>query len=238
MPAPAFQVVHHLVIINFYWSLANLLPLWPLDGGQLYRLAMLRFFKPVRAERIVHGTALAMLGAVVYFLGRGLSVSGTGDMFFVLILITLAMQNISALQRGSSGAPVRTLNKHAVELFRGAVLAYERGDDGEAVRLCHQLRAENNVPPEVVKRTWALLGIATTRKGNFEEALSYLRRAPDSPEVVEATAQCFYQLEMYEALEALVQTHAFERLPGDTRDTIVRALTDASAACRRCEPTG
>jgi stage IV sporulation protein FB len=230
LPSPLDQAAHNLVYINFWWSLANLLPLWPLDGGQLYRLGMLRLFKPVRAERVVHVTALLVLIGAIYFVGRG-------DMFFMLILITLGMQNVTALQNGGSGTPIRSQNKHAVELFRNAVLAYERGDDKEATRLCHQLRAENNVAPEILKRAWALLGIATTRKGDYEEALSYLRRAPDSPEVVESTAQCFYQLEMYEALEALVQTKAFERLPRETREAIEKALVAGVASCRKqqCE---
>jgi Zn-dependent protease len=224
LPQPFDHMVWSLVTINFTWSIVNLLPLWPLDGGQLYRLGMLKLFAPVRAERITHVTALAVLGLAVYFVGQG-------SMFFTLLLITLAMQNIQALQHGS-GSPVRRVNKLAVDLFRNALAAYERGDDTEAARLCHQLRAENNVPPEVMKRAWALLGVVTTRKGDFEEALSYLRRAPDSQEVVEATAQCFYQLEMYEALEALTQTKAFDRLSRDTREAIVKALVEATSARR------
>ncbi len=225
LPTPFDMAARNLISINFYWSLVNLLPLWPLDGGQLYRLGMLRIFKPVRAERIVHITALTVLVGLVLWMGGG-------NLFFMLILITLAMQNISALQHGS-GTPVRTQNKAAIELFRGAVMAYERGDDEEAARLCHQLRKENNIPPEVMKRVWALLGITTTRRGEYEEALSYLKRAPDSLICVGATAQCFYQLEMFEALDALVQTRAFDRLPNDTKETIVKALVDAKAACRR-----
>jgi len=231
MTPALYEMADHLVYINFYWSVINLLPLWPLDGGQLYRLGMLKLAKPVRAEQIVHVTALVLLVGLIY-------VMGANSMFLMLIAITLGMQNITALQNGGSGAPVRNVNRQAVELFRNAVLAYERGDDREAARLCHQLRAEGNVPAEVMKRAWALLGITTTRKGDFEEALSYLRRAPDSPEVVEATAQCFYQLEMYEALEALVQTKAFERLPSETRDAIVKALVDGTAACRNCSGAG
>jgi stage IV sporulation protein FB len=226
LPQPFDHMVENLVHINIVWSLVNLLPLWPLDGGQLYRLGLLRMLNPVRAERVTHATALVVLGLAVFYMGAG------GGMFFMLLLITLAMQNIQALQHGS-GTPVRRQNKLALELFRNAMLAYERGDDTEAARLCHQLRAESNVPPEVMKRTWALLGVTATRKGEYEEALSYLRRAPDSPEVVESTAQCFYELQMYEALEALTQTKAFDRLPHDTRDAIVKALVDATAGQRR-----
>jgi Zn-dependent protease len=228
MPAPLREMAANLVEINFFLSGLNALPLWPLDGGQLYRLGMLKLAKPAQADRIVHISALILLAGLLYYIG-------TDSPFTMMIALVIGMQNITALQNGTNGAPVRAVNRHAVELFRNAVLAYERGDDAEAARLCHQLRAESNVPAEIVKRTWALLGITTTRKGDFEEALSYLRRAPDSPEVVEATAQCFYQLEMYEALEALVQTKAFERLPGETRDAIVKALVDGKAACTHCD---
>lgn len=225
LPQPFDQMLSYLVYINFFWSFVNLLPLWPLDGGQLYRLGLLRIMKPTTAERVTHITALAVLGLSLYL------VSNAG-LFFMLILMMLAMQNIQALQHGS-GMPVRRQNKLAVELYRQAMQAYERGDDDEAARLSHQLRAESNVPPELMKRCWALLGVTTTRKGEYEEALSYLKRAPDLPEVVEATAQCFYQLEMYEALEALTQTKAFERLPRDTREAIVKALAEATVGMRR-----
>ena len=78
----------------------------------------------------------------------------------------------------------------------------------------------------MLAKVWAILGVTTTRKGNYEEALSYLRRAPESPDVVEATAQCLYQLGMFESLEVLVNTKAFARLPSDTRADIIGALAE------------
>ncbi len=35
MDDPGVIVFQVLIYINFWWSLLNLLPIWPLDGGQL-----------------------------------------------------------------------------------------------------------------------------------------------------------------------------------------------------------
>ena len=62
-----YYLVESLWFINFYWSLVNLLPLFPLDGGQLFRLGMVRVVKPARkAERVVHivGISIAGIGLV------------------------------------------------------------------------------------------------------------------------------------------------------------------------------
>jgi cytochrome c-type biogenesis protein CcmH/NrfG len=143
----------------------------------------------------------------------------------LFILAMTAWQNVQALSDGNPSTP-RKDNPFARELLTQAEAAYAAGNDDEAARLSHQLRSEAHVPPQLLARAWAILGVTATRQGNFREALSYLKRAPDMPDVVEATAQCFYQLEMYEALEALVSTRAFARLPSQTRETILGALRD------------
>jgi hypothetical protein len=114
------------------------------------------------------------------------------------------------------------------ELWKQAEAAYDAGREDEAIRLCHQLRNEAHVPAPIMARVWAILGVSATRKHEYEEALSYLKRAPDMPDVVEATAQCFYQLGMLDALEALVGTRAFGRLPKETRDAIQAALHESA----------
>lgn len=221
-------VLSYLAFINALYTAFNLLPLYPMDGGQLFRLGMLKLMKPVSAERATHAVGLLVILGLAYVVYQ-LQVIRFGPIT-LLIIGLMAMRNIQGfLNPMASMEPVRRDNAFARELFANAERAYEAGDDDEAARLCHQIRAENNVPPQVLARTWAMLGVIATRKGEFEEALSYLRRAPDLPDVVEATAQCFYQLEMYEALTALTQTKAFTRLPSDTREQILTALREATA---------
>jgi Zn-dependent protease len=215
-----------LVWLNLIWSIFNLLPLYPMDGGRLFRLGMLQLFKPGRAERITHAVGLLGVASLALAIHRFPSVM-PGGYFTMFILAGLAFRNLQGLTASRSSEPVRKDNTFARELMLAAERAYERADDEEAERLCHQIRAEGSVPPAVLARTWAMLGVISTRKGHFEDALSYLRRAPDAPDVVEATAQCLYQLGMYDELSALTSTRAFNRLPNDTRRTILDALHEA-----------
>jgi Zn-dependent protease len=231
--APGVQVLlAELVFWNLFWSLFNLLPMWPMDGGQLLRLGASKLFKPARGERITHVISLAVVlliaaGSYLFDLA-GYVFSGP---FMLFILAITAWQNVQALADRKQRPAERGENPLARDLLQRAEAAYQAGNDEEAARLSHQLRAEAHVPAPLQARARANQGVTATRKGSYEEALSYLRRAPDMPDVVEATAQCFYQLEMYEALEALVSTQAFTRLPSQTRSAILDALRD-------CAPVG
>jgi stage IV sporulation protein FB len=207
--------------LNLYWSLFNLLPMWPMDGGQLMRLGASKIWQPARGERITHIVSIVVVVLVAFWAFT----TGYGLMMLFILAFT-AWQNVQALSNGPSQPQVRD-NPRARELWREAEAAHEAGRDDDAVRLCHQLRSEPNVPPAIMAKAWAVLGVSATRKHDYEEALSYLRRAPDQPDVVESTAQCFYQLGMFDALEALMGTRAFARLPSDTRDAIQRAVRDA-----------
>ena len=102
---------------------------------------------------------------------------------------------------------------HAVAVEQAAVVALQLA-----------VEAAHNLPVKALSRAWTILGVSTTRKGEFEEALSYLKRAPDDPEVTEALAQCLYQLDMLAELQALTETKGFARLPSTTRAQITAAL--------------
>jgi stage IV sporulation protein FB len=224
IPQQAFtmgQFLSFLLGVNIFWSLFNLLPLWPMDGGLLFRLGMLRLFKPARAERVTH-----IMGLLLVAVGVALATRYSPHLFTYLILGMMGWQNFQALSSGSNGQPVRRENPRAKELLGQAERAYEAGEDDLAARLCHQLRAESNLPPNVLARAWTILGVTTTRKGEYEEALSYLKRAPDSPEVIEASAQCLYQLDMRDELEGLTRSKGFAQLPKDTQQQIRTALQE------------
>jgi Zn-dependent protease len=208
--------------LNLFWSLFNLLPMWPLDGGQLLRLGASKLWQPARGERITHIVSIVVV-AIVAFASY---LMGMGQLTLIILAIT-AYQNVQALSAGASASPVTRENPFARELLKNAEAAYAAGDDETTARLCHQLRNEAHVPTPILARAWSLLGVTATRREHYEEALSYLRRAPDSTDVVEATAQCFYQLGMYEALEALCGTRAFAKLPSETREAILVALRDS-----------
>jgi Zn-dependent protease len=227
-----FSGLYTLASVNLVWSIFNLLPLWPMDGGQLMRIGASTVLKPLRGERVTHIVSIT----VVVLIAVGTQVQPFasfipfGGPYTMIILAMMAFQNFQAMQASGGQAPVRRDNPFARELLAKADLAYQNGQDDEAARLCHQIKAESQVPPHVMARAWAMLGVTATRRGEYQEALSYLRRAPDLPDVVEALAQCFYQLEMFESLEALVSTRAFTKLPTETREAIMNALSDGLAA--------
>lgn len=208
-------VVNMSIWVNVAWSLVNLLPLWPLDGGQLFRLAMLRLAKPKRAEQVTHITALTLLALA---LALGFVYDTTLLLFLVL---WIAWSNIAALRSGTASGPIRTTNKHAAALLERAREAYEREDFTEAARLGHQIRAETNVADKVLRETWRILGVSSARLGEHREALSFLRHAPSTPDVTEARIECYYALGMDSQLDALLGSSEFAALPEARRQEIL-----------------
>jgi len=224
MPAgPVRMVLANLALLNVFWSVFNLLPMWPMDGGQLLRIGANKLWQPTLGNRITHIVSILVVLAVAGLLYK---LNWTNSPMMLIILALMTWQNVQALQAGA-GATVHVENPLARELLGQAERAYQEGNDDKAALLCHQLRDQPSVSPQLLARCWAILGVTATRAGRYEEALSYLRRAPDMSDVVEATAQCFYELGMYDALEALAGTNAFARLPSDTRETILTALRDS-----------
>lgn len=201
--------------VNILWSLVNLLPLWPLDGGQLFRLGMLRLFRPKRAEQVTHYTALALLGGALAF---GLA---QGTSLLILLVIWIGWSNISALRGQSESGPVRTTNPLAKELLAKAVAAYDREDFAEAARICHQIRSESNVADKVMREMWRVLGVSAARLGDHLEALTFLRHATPSTEVTEARIECLYALGRDRELTELLESNDFQQIDKQRQDEIV-----------------
>jgi stage IV sporulation protein FB len=207
--------VNNSIWVNIVWSIVNLLPLWPLDGGQLFRLAMLRVAKPKRAEQITHFTALGLLALAA---ALGFVYGGTLLLFLVL---WIAWSNIVALRSGSVSGPIRMTNKHAAAVVEQALLAYEREDFAEAARLCHQVRSENNVPEKVMREAWRILGVSSARLGEHQDALTFLKHAPPTRDVVEARVECYYALGLDSQLDGLLASGEFAAIPEERRREIL-----------------
>ena len=176
---------------SILWGLINLFaPIYPLDGGRLFHL-LLRRLMPEASARTwalrVSMAALVLAGAYAV----------TAQAFFlVLVVFMLGMDNYNALQ---SGAPLvsrgsgraRPMSDFGKELLSGAEAAFADEDWREAARLCHQLRASvSTISDKQMKRVWEILGLATARMGEHEEAMEYLKRAPDTAAVKEAREAC------------------------------------------------
>lgn len=181
-----------LVYINIFWSLINLLlPIWPLDGGKLFHLLLRRFKPENEAQELALKTSIFVLipaGIIGFFY---LSFK----LLVALFVIFVVMDNLNALKSGrrlvARKAKTRASDFQR-ELFDEANAALEREDFAEAYRLCHQLRSTGKVSGQMLERIWEILAVTAVEMERFEEAGSYLKRAPDSGRVERAR-------EVYEA---------------------------------------
>jgi stage IV sporulation protein FB len=196
------EIVNKLLYVSLGWSVFNLLPVWPLDGGQLLRLGAQRVLPSARtADRLTHITALTLIGGyLLWFFSNG----GRGG-WTVLMLLLLGWENYSALKGQRSSGTVHKSYAQGGSMLRAARAAFEAGNMREAARLCHVTRADASLSPEQLSELWALLGRATTKLGRHEEALSYLKRAQRSAAVDAATRRCLEALGREDQHEELTQ---------------------------------
>lgn len=222
--AIAGSVITSLLYVNFFWSFVNLLPMWPLDGGHLFRLLMHRFAKPARADKLTHGVGLV---TSLLFMAGGWAV--THSSFIVILGLWLAFDNYRGLQGSDQAEPVARDNPFARELAQQAQAAFDEGRLPEAQRLAQQLRAESNVPAKTMAVAWTILGVGAARLGKHEEAMSYLRRAPVTAETVEARIECLHMLDHLDELKALIQSADFKKIEPERRKEILDVLNAAHA---------
>jgi Zn-dependent protease len=99
----AREALWSLFIINLFWGVVNLLPIWPLDGGQVSR-DLLDGLLPGKGVRIALGLSVLVAGllainslAVTY--GKVLiPFLAIGDMFLTIFFGILALNSYQALQ--------------------------------------------------------------------------------------------------------------------------------------------
>ena len=84
---------HYMEFINFWWGMVNLLPVYPLDGGQISRSA-LSHWRPHDGVDISLKISLVVAGAMAVWL------FSLGMTFNALLFASLAFENIQMLQRG------------------------------------------------------------------------------------------------------------------------------------------
>ncbi len=171
---PLQLTILNLLYINIIWSLANLLPLWPLDGGQLYRILMERMLRPAMAARMTHGTGIAVgIGLLILV---GLYVESP---FLLMLVGFLVYQNFTQIIKISSSGNLRSANRHSKDLLQEAQEAIESGDPARASRLCQQMRSNGFVAESLQHKMWAILAVSSYAMGDAEDAEDYARHAPD-----------------------------------------------------------
>lgn len=186
-------------IVSIVWGAINLvLPIWPLDGGQLLVLLLRRFMEERRAERVALIVSLVLLVPLTIW-----SIAGK-QLFMTILLAFLAWNNYQSLQ---SGAPL--IHRSSGKNFKGSSAKTPKTDDAtvtmlkraqqeldesnwrEAARLCHQVRAQSmSISKKHMDRLWKIVGFATMEMGEYDEAIGYLKRAPQTSEIERARDRC------------------------------------------------
>lgn len=182
--------------VSIVWGAANLLlPIYPLDGGKLFLLILRRFVEPRKAER------WALIVSIGVMIPIGIFAVSRGMLFLVVVIFFMAMENYSSLTsgrplitrgvKGGIASPASKATPFVQELYKEAEAAFKAEDWREAARLCHQARAQGaQIPKKMMDRMWEIMGLATEAQGEHEEALGYLKRAPQTAAVKAATARC------------------------------------------------
>lgn len=88
-----YVLTHVLLWINIFWGLINLLPVFPLDGGQIAREIFVQ-------KNPLHGTRLALMVSMWTAIGAALvGLLVMKDMFVGLLFASLAATSYQALQQ-------------------------------------------------------------------------------------------------------------------------------------------
>lgn len=185
--------IDNFIWYSIIWGLVNLVPLWPLDGGQLFRLAMLRVVKPpAQAERVTHlvGIGLSVTSAVLCFAVFDMRLFGAMSLLW-------GFENFRHMRQGSP-APVRIKSELATRLLPEANAAAASGDWREARRLAFQARDEKSVTDDQLLAIHQLITIANAELGEWTEVLDWERQAGSSVPVLVAVIRALCALGRHE----------------------------------------
>ncbi len=102
------KMVIYMIWINLFWGLLNLLPIWPLDGGQITRELCMAIM-PVRGLSCSLGISLVVSGVLAvhtFMASRGqplipLPYLNFGSMFMAIFFLMFCISSFSALQAES-----------------------------------------------------------------------------------------------------------------------------------------
>lgn len=187
---------------NVAWSIFNLVPIWPMDGGILFALLIRRYRKGAEADQLIHGVGVGLAGLMLMW-----ALSG-GHIFLAFIVGTMGWDNLKRLQGrkpasrsgsrrpfampkgGAKSRPAIPGSTVGVEFVRLARAAMATGRWREAARLMHQMREQADLGPELSDQSYEILGLAYTELRDYEEAMDYLARAPISPATEAARKRC------------------------------------------------
>jgi len=199
-------------IINLVWALYNLLPILPMDGGLLLRVILRKVIKSeVRADRMAYGTGAVLGGAVAMY---GL----VNQWFFVALFLGFsAWENWQRMRALGTDVNTQASQEHdrVRELLDAARTAFQANLFEEAMRACHQARAEPFLSRDEQQHVWHILAVSAARLQSWEEALRYAERVPGSGDMAQIQAAALLALGEPARVKRFLSTPTALLLPQD-----------------------
>jgi Zn-dependent protease len=164
------QILRDVAIINVFWTAVNLLPIVPLDGGQMLRIVMEAFFGAKGFQySLVIGMGLSVLISLALFLFRDFLL---GAFFFLFAFQSFEMW------KSTRGLTDTDRQENLKELFLKAEEALLLGRKEEAIQQLLSLRIQAK-KGLLWKTATQQLAVLYFQSGNRDESYSLLQEVQD-----------------------------------------------------------
>lgn len=210
--------VNVAIEVNLFWTILNLLPVWPLDGGHLLRIVLegLFGFKGVKAALFISLIFSALVGIAFLFLEQFL----VGAVF--LMMAFESYRNWSELK----ALTPQDRSAHLQQLFGEAMQELQAGRQAEALALFLLVREQLKSGLLFTATTQNIARILT-EQGHYKQAYEWLQPIQKqlSGEYLFLLQNLAYRLQEWEQA-AKIGTFAYQKAPS-AEGALLNALTYA-----------
>ena len=184
LSGPLLYALTIAFLVNLWWSLFNLAPVVPLDGGRIAQVLCMRLFGGRPGFLVAQGIGI-LVGVALAFWGLK-----SGDQWLGLFFALFAAQAVGTFVQALRRPPVEEQGVTGQALAR-AGQAYQKGDLETARSLAGQLSDEPTLPPAVRARAHYLLGWISIKEGQGRRALDHFAQSQNVPVEPQALAAAF-----------------------------------------------
>jgi hypothetical protein len=181
------QVIGMAYGINIGWSIINLFPVLPLDGGRISAALLIRLFGR-RGFLLAQILALAVAGGAVLIM---LALGASANPYPLFLFALLAMRSITQIGAYFRGEPLPGLEHPAEHKLTQARMAYSQGQLEAARRQADELLQEFDLSPGLRSRTHHLLGWIGIKEGQGRAALDQFSQVQGQMVEPQALAAAF-----------------------------------------------
>lgn len=89
------DVIYQLIVVNLFWGILNLMPVFPLDGGRICQ-DVCTWISPYRGRQIAVGIGMIVAGCIA---AAALAI---GEIYLAIMFGILAVQNLQLVQSQSN----------------------------------------------------------------------------------------------------------------------------------------